>query len=383
MNESESHFYPSQNATTMFGHMSEHNGAALYRYGAHTHAQHQKQQINQQQRQPYAQDLNQNHGGSPVHEIYRTRSARSFTDILRSPGPSPQASRGTRSSYSQQQEQRQREEEEQQALSIAALASAAAARAAMHRSADGGLDLEAQQSRQERLLHRIELRLDRLEEQHERQLLRHPMKPASSAFSSDSQALSDSITRLLNQMQAQQQQMHRMQQQMDELRHSMEMALLREKTTQSAVEELQKRQLLASSSARSTDQQSAGATDARSLLSLSPLTSVDDTSNLEQPNSATSWLNTAVIVSVLFAFIGFFVAVVAMMRANDSRRAQTSAEVAAQNALAAAVASSSYYHPLELSRSGRAYPPYLSPQPYATSGSEYFRRDRSPYVSRV
>lgn len=375
MNQSESHFYPSKNATPMYGHMSDHGRAPVYRYGAHAHAQHQQQQANQQKL--YAQDPNQS-TGSPVHEIYRKRSARSFTDILRSPAPAQADERRANRNYLQR-------EEEEQASSIAALAAVAATRAALNLDGED----EGQPSRQERLLRRIELRLDRLEEQHERQLLHHPMRPPASSSTSDSRALADSITRLLDQMQSQQQQMHRMQQQMDELRHSMEMALLREKTTQSAVEALQKQQ--ASTAANRVVNNDVAANNKTSEFDgtegSSAAPSVDDSSNSSTTTTA-FWLNTAVIVSILFAFIGLFVAIVAMMRANDSRRAQTSAEVAANNALAAAAAASSYY-PLDLSRSGPVYPPYFSPQPYINSGrdrfdsgNQYFRDVRSPYISR-
>lgn len=239
------------------------------------------------QHHPHQHQQQQQQDDSPARRIYDQRSARSFTRMMRGDGPDYlQEHRGN--PYQQPQP---------------TPPSPPATGALMYDASSSSTDW---MSRQERLLHDIERRLDRLEEQQFRRSISAPI-----GGNSGNNGNNETILRLLDQMQTQQQQMQRMQQQMDELRHTMELAMQRERFAA-----LNKQHQESGGSSINTTLAPPAPTPAPitpaesvALLSASPQSA---------PQQMPQWLGAAMVITFVFALVSILIAIIAVSRTKTN-----------------------------------------------------------------
>lgn len=313
-----------------------------------------------QQQQQQQQQQQEQQGDSPAHRIYRHRSAKTFSQMMRSdssvPSTSGDAGRDSRAAlgtgtgggipvfpmtglpdYMQPPQQQQQQRQEGQLFLQQPQQFVQQRQDAQQQQQQFALPMQNAAfwaERQEKLLLDIERRLERLEEQqHERRKQQYENvgnHAFSAAAASAAAASNDTIVRLLDQMQEQQRQMRQMQEQMDALRRAMQESL--EKSAQ-----MLKTASSVGSAASATD-----AINAVPALEKNAIEIVNEKRSATQ--STVFWLASALVVTFLFALVAVLIAAFAFAKNKSGDRAPTTIPPVYDGNIA--------YIPIDLSQSG-------------------------------
>lgn len=259
----------------------------------------------------------QQQSDSPAHRIYRQRSSKTFSQMMRpeedvysvNVGKLATATTTTTTlpDYLQEHQQPPRVSPSTHLLPLDQQ---------MQPQQQGiGYD-SAWLDRQERVLRDIERRLERLEEQQHRRQQQQQAPDAQSGGLAVAAVTNESFLRLLDQMQVQQRQMQRMQEQMDELRRAMEQSLQQQQREETVSVKGKRKQEEEQQLEQEEKRYPSAAKVGNNTSRNSESSSNSNSASAPQQQNMLFWLGAALIVTFLFAIVAVLIAVIAVARSN-------------------------------------------------------------------